>query len=76
MSSRNKHPLPVGETVFPWIWINRANLGGLRREIEGKATINGPADKPHHYLVTFEGESEACERGPLDEFSIREELPL
>lgn len=75
MSRSRKHPLPVGETVFPRQWFNHPPRG-LYQDIEGKATITAPSDKPHHYLVTFEGETEACERGPLDEFSTREELPL
>lgn len=75
MRQNRKHPLPVGGAVFPRQWCN-STVRGLFQDIEGRATINAPSDKPHHYLVTFEGESEACERGPLDEFSTREELPL
>lgn len=74
MSSRRKHPLPVGETVYPRQWYN-CPCGGLQQDVEGKAVITAPArDYPHHYFVTFEGETESCRRGPLDETSTREEI--
>ena len=74
MRASRKHPLSVGETVFPLQWCNSPACGEFR-DVEGKATIIAPAHTPHHYLVRFEGDSEACERGPLDENSTKEEVP-
>ena len=73
MSSRRRHPLQAGEVVFPRQWYN-CPRGGLQQDCEGKAVITGPGSAPHHYVVLFEGDTEACERGPLDESSTREEI--
>ena len=75
MSRRSKHPLPAGSVVFPRQWFN-APVGGLQQDVEGRATITDRGNSAHHYLVTFEGETEAVERGPLDEASTREELAV
>lgn len=71
MSSRRRHPLQAGEVVYPRQWFN-APVGGLQQDVEGRAVIVGPGMAPHHYLVTFEGEIQRCERGPLDESSLKE----
>ena len=73
MRRNHKHPLAVGETVYPRQWCN-SPVRGEFQDIEGKATITAPAHAAHHYLVTFEGETETCDRGPLDESSLREEI--
>lgn len=70
---RNKHLLPVGATVYPRMHCNNP-IRGLHRDIEGKATIIGPAKEPHHYFVIFDGETAAVERGPLGEAELREEV--
>lgn len=73
MSARSKkHPLSVGETVYPRQWYN-CPRGGLQQDVEGKAVIMAPMSTPHHYLVSFEDETEVCERGPLDETSMKED---
>lgn len=71
----NKHPLQPGAVVFPRQWENNP-LRGSHLALEGRATITGPGNAPHHYLVTFEGETVPCERGPLDESSLRDPSSL
>lgn len=68
----NPHPLPAGTPVFPSVTVNYPHTIGLRAIVEGRAEIVAPGAAPHVYRVRFDGDADACERGPLHERHLTE----
>lgn len=71
MRAINKHPIAEGTRVYPRMK-QGSGLFGERCIVEGSAVVVATSHLAHQYLVTFEGEAEACERELHDDALVGE----